>query len=184
MGGISMTKLYMGGVNYETTSGAPWITTEIFTVGCNKRCPGCINYFFQESNAKHRVFEPEELAQILHEQVPYRRLTISGGEPFLQAKGLAHMLYHLRKKNIEEINPGGPWVVLCYSGYTFEELMAMKDPWVVNLLLGIDILVDGPFVEALKYPKEEFTFVGSTNQRIIDVPKTFEQKQIVLFEQE
>ncbi len=175
-----MTQLYMGGVNYETRTGAPWVSTEIFTVGCEKSCPGCINNFFNEKNAKHRVFEAEELADILIEQVPYRKLTISGGEPFLQAEGLCELIYHLKRKSGDL---DGGWKILCYSGYTFEELRekAVKDLFIHWLLLKIDILVDGPFVQELAYPKEEFTYVGSSNQRIIDPFRSVVEDKVILY---
>lgn len=51
-----------------------------------------------------------------------------------------------------------------------------------EMLENIDYIVDGKFVEELKDPK--LRFKGSKNQRIIDVKKSLEQNEIVLWEEE
>ena len=57
-----------------------------------------------------------------------------------------------------------------------------EDPMVGSLLRCTDVLVDGPFVESLK--SYEAKFRGSTNQRLIDVPKSLEQGSVVLWKPE
>ena len=49
-----------------------------------------------------------------------------------------------------------------------------------ELLSMIDVLVDGPFIAAKKNLKLRFR--GSENQRLIDVPKTLKQGEVVLWE--
>ncbi len=55
----------------------------------------------------------------------------------------------------------------CWSGYTFEELLA-GSPDQRELLAGLDVLVDGRFEIA----RRDLTlpFRGSTNQRVLSVP--------------
>lgn len=55
-------------------------------------------------------------------------------------------------------------------------------PETKELLSYIDVLIDGPFIEERKNLKIRFR--GSDNQRIIDVKKTIEAGEIVLWEQE
>ena len=43
----------------------------------------------------------------------------------------------------------------------------------------IDVLIDGPFIDRLKDRKLRFR--GSSNQRVIDVQKTLENKKIILY---
>ncbi len=159
----------MGGINFNVLTAAPWETTEIFTVGCNQNCKGCINKFFQDKNSKHRVFDYKELAKILFDQIQDNKLSISGGEPFLQAKGLTFLL-----KELKSLDKNKEWIVLSYSGYTLENLlkMSIKDSFIIDFLKEINILVDGPYNESLKYTDEEYTFIGSSNQRVINVPAT------------
>lgn len=68
--------------------------------------------------------------------------------------------------------------IWCYTGFTFEQCCA--DPIKYALLEHIDVLVDGRYIEE-KYDSKLF-FRGSSNQRMIDVPKSLETGECVLFE--
>ena len=57
--------------------------------------------------------------------------------------------------------------------------MARKEPAVQELINASDVIVDGPFIEALKSLDLEWR--GSSNQRLIDVPKTLTQGSVVLW---
>ena len=65
--------------------------------------------------------------------------------------------------------------IWAYTGYLYETLIINKHP----LLKYIDVLVDGPF----KVEERDITlaFRGSSNQRIIDVPKSLEKNEIILW---
>ena len=65
-----------------------------------------------------------------------------------------------------------------FSGYTYEEIL--KDQDKKKLLEECDVLVDGRFVEALK--DLSLRFRGSSNQRIIDIKKSLEANEVVLFD--
>ena len=75
--------------------------------------------------------------------------------------------------------------IWCYTGFTLEEIMGKRansrafTQISSEMLSLIDVLVDGPFVEAKK--DISLIFRGSSNQRIIDVKKTFENKQVELY---
>ena len=70
-------------------------------------------------------------------------------------------------RRVREALPGKD--VWCYTGYLFEELAAGRvGEHSRDLLAELDVLVDGPFVEAQKDLKLRFR--GSANQRILDVP--------------
>ena len=70
--------------------------------------------------------------------------------------------------------------VWCYTGWTYEELLKIAEDKkeVMDFLEQIDVLVDGRFVLELK--SYNCIFRGSTNQRIIDVPKSLKKKKVVL----
>ena len=70
--------------------------------------------------------------------------------------------------------------VWCYTGYTWEQLMAEADPDRLALLEAVDVLVDGPFVLAER--SLELKFCGSRNQRLIDVPQTRAAGEVVLWQ--
>ncbi len=67
---------------------------------------------------------------------------------------------------------------MAYSGYTYEELVAMNDPEVDKLLSLIDWLVDGRFV--LEQRDLTLLFRGSSNQRVIDMEQTRQTGRVVL----
>ena len=64
------------------------------------------------------------------------------------------------------------------GGEPFEQASA-GDAAVAELLELIDVLVDGPFVQALK--SYDLQWKGSSNQRVIDMKKTRAQGQVVLW---
>ena len=81
-------------------------------------------------------------------------VTFSGGEPFGQQAPLIEIADAAHAYDLD---------VWCYSGYTYEELEKNKAP----LLSHIDVLVDGPYIEALR--DEHLEYRGSKNQRIINL---------------
>ena len=97
-------------------------------------------------------------------------LTLSGGEPFDQAGECAALAARARERGLD---------VWAYTGYLYEDLLEQGDADVLALLDQVDVLVDGPFVEKLK--SYDALFRGSTNQRLIDVPKSRTAGTIVLW---
>lgn len=82
-------------------------------------------------------------------------ITISGGEPFLQAAELADML-----RKVADLSGEKPGVII-YTGYTLEELETL--PGAQELLALTDILIDGPYIRELDDGK---SLRGSSNQRV------------------
>lgn len=111
--------------------------------------------------------DTEEMVAIVAANPLCRGVTFSGGEPFAQAEGFAELAVALKEKGYE---------VASYSGYTFEQLL-QGTPAQKRLLKNIDILIDGPFVQAEK--SLEIAFRGSKNQRILDVPKSLQAGKAV-----
>ncbi|MDE5632240.1 MAG: radical SAM protein, partial [Muribaculaceae bacterium] len=81
-----------------------------------------------------------------------------------------------RAKKIKEAG----YSIWCYTGFTFEEIMERGTEHMRELLRLTDVLVDGPFIAALR--DTTLLFRGSSNQRLIDVPKTMSDGHIILFE--
>src|SRR5699024_4927084 len=71
--------------------------------------------------------------------------------------------------------------IWCYTGYTWEELQKekKKDKNLDAILNNIDVLLDGRFI--LQQADEKIHYVGSRNQRVINVSKNLEEKKIVLY---
>jgi anaerobic ribonucleoside-triphosphate reductase activating protein len=140
-----------------STSVEGGFTYVIFAQGCLHRCPGCHNPETWDPAGGYEVTVEEILADIVRNPL-LSGITFSGGDPFLQAGAFAALGRTLRQKGYD---------IVTYTGYTFEELRAMTDPGVQDLLAVTDILIDGPFVLA----ERDLTlpFRGSRNQRIIDL---------------
>ena len=123
--------------------------------GCKKRCLGCVFPAGQPLNTGGEWFSVEEIFLEIQAVENLTGITISGGEPFLQAEGVAKLVEMLRQNSTLDI--------MIYSGYTIEELKARNDA-AINFLLGnVDILIDGEYCEDLN---NNSIYRGSDNQRI------------------
>lgn len=121
--------------------------------GCPRRCPGCINPGFLSDTPRELIPVEQMAARIL--AVPdIEGVTYSGGEPFSQAAALAVLSARLQTEGLG---------VVSYSGYTLHELENHSDPAMRVLLSRVDLLIDGPFIQALSSP---LRWRGSTNQQL------------------
>ena len=108
-------------------------------------------------------------------------LTVLGGEPmeYVNQQELLPFLREVKRRFPDK-------TIWCYTGYVFEkdilERMVPKWRYTGPLLQLIDVLVDGPFIEELK--DITLLFRGSSNQRLIDVPKSLAAGKTVLWEHE
>ena len=151
--------LELSGIVSDSIVDGPGIRTTVFSQGCPHHCPGCHNPETWAFGCG-TLIPAEAVVEIVQSNPLCRGVTFSGGEPFAQAAEFAHLAALLKEKGYE---------VASYSGYTFEELLAGTEDQ--KLLLGtIDILIDGPFIQAQK--SLEIAFRGSRNQRILDVRKS------------
>ena len=151
--------LNLSGIVSDSIVDGPGIRTCIFSQGCPHHCPGCHNPETWDFGCGTDMDE-EVLLEIVQSNPLCRGVTFSGGEPFAQAEGFARLANLLKEKGYE---------VASYSGYTFESLLEGSAEQ-RRLLETIDILIDGPFLQAEK--SLELVFRGSKNQRILDVPKS------------
>ena len=154
---------------YDVANGVG-IRTSIFVTGCTHNCKQCFNTKYMDFN-----FGELWTKETTNLVIDYLRddnvsgLTLLGGEPMQNAMELTEIVRDIKKSIKKSI-----WV---YSGYTFEEIIENEDRF--ELLKECDVLVDGRFVYQLKDLKLKFR--GSSNQRIIDIKKTLESGNIVLF---
>ena len=154
---------------YDIANG-PGIRATVFVTGCSRRCVNCFNEEYQDFNAgsEWTAAETKRLISYLQDDTN-SGLTLLGGEPMENAEDLLALVQAVRRAVPEK----SIWV---YSGFLYEEILAQ--PARKALLEACDVLVDGPFVDALKDPG--LYFRGSSNQRIIDVAKSREAGRAVL----
>ncbi|MCY9579025.1 anaerobic ribonucleoside-triphosphate reductase activating protein [Paenibacillus alvei] len=129
------------------------LRTVIFFSGCPHQCKGCHNpQSWNMMNGTEMTVE-EVAAEVLSN--PLTDVTLSGGEPFMQAKEVSELARLLRQSGRH---------IWSYTGYTIEQLMEHGTPDQKELLHSIDVLVDGPFIAERRCPG--LPFRGSDNQRI------------------
>lgn len=172
--------MYYGTIKPFDIANGNGVRVSLFVSGCQRHCRGC---FQPETWDFHygKEFTAETEAQILKALEPpfVQGLSVLGGDPF-ELSNQASLAPFLKK--VRTAMPDKDiWV---WSGYVFDEDLqpggSRYGQHTDSMLDCIDVLVDGPFMEQ----KKDITlqFRGSSNQRLIDVKKSREQNQTVLFD--
>lgn len=144
----------------------PGIRMVLWTQGCIHNCPGCHNPLTHDCTGG-TLYDVDSIMEEMKEARLQSGLTLSGGEPFLQAKELMPIVDTAKELHLN---------IWAYSGFTYEELI--QEPASLALLKCIDVLVDGKFLQEQK--DHRLVFKGSKNQRIIDVQKSLQEGHVVL----
>ncbi len=159
----------IAGIVKESIVDGPGIRLVVFTQGCRHNCLGCHNphtHSFEGGG----LINIESIISMVKENPLLDGITLSGGEPFEQAKALSKLA-----KSIRELG----YNIITYTGYTYEFIISSfsEKPYWEELLQNTDILIDGKF----EIEKRNLTlkFRGSENQRIIDVGRTKQEGKIV-----
>lgn len=158
----------------------PGVRVSLFVSGCTHRCKGCFNEVAWDFNYG-QPFTEETIESILSMLEPpfVSGITLLGGEPFEpQNQGpIVELLRKIKEKYPEKS-------IWTFSGYLFDRDILpgrLGDPEVTKEYLSyLDVLVDGPFIEARK--NLSLRFRGSDNQRLIDVPKSLKEGTVVLWQ--
>lgn len=158
----------------------------LFIQGCPFHCKGCFNPETWDFNGgKEWTSEVEHKFLDMVNRDYIRRITFIGGSPLCDenVEDVCNLIRLLKNKHQDK----QIWV---YTGMKWEDIFNEK--WFIDgctdsnasscrneILNMIDVLVDGSF----EYNKRDLTlaFRGSTNQRIIDVQKSLETGEVVLW---
>ena len=149
-------------MNYNTIrtldiANGPGCRVSLFVQGCDFNCPGCFNEVARDFNGG-KVFTEETILRILDLAKPtyISGLSILGGEP-MHPQNRKEVLRLISR--FKEMYPTK--TVWMWTGYLWEDI--------ANDLVdsGLDVVVDGRFVESLKDLR--LKYCGSSNQRVIDI---------------
>ena len=154
------------------------VRVSLFVSGCTHHCKNCFNketWSFTSGEPFTKEVEDKIISDLAPSYID--GLSLLGGEPMekVNQKGLLPFI-----KRVKEAYPDKN--IWCYTGYLYEDLLPggkVHTEDTDELLSLIDILVDGEFVEELYSIMLKFR--GSANQRVIDLNKTRETGEIVLF---
>lgn len=150
------------------------VRCSLYVSGCMFACPGCYNKVAQNFHYGRPYTQELEERIITDLGEDYvQGLTLLGGEPFLNTEVCLKLVRRIRSEY------GDTKDIWSWSGYTWDELLVDSEDK-LELLRSIDILVDGRFREDLKDLTLQFR--GSSNQRIIDVRKSFERGEVVIWD--
>lgn len=114
--------------------------------------PGCHNEAFWELSSGRRLTLEEVYAQLCDDDFG---ISILGGEPMMQHEAVTRLCRMIKERTGKNI-----WL---WSGFTLEHI---STNW-PDVLRYIDVLVDGPYIEAEREPGLQWR--GSRNQRVIDL---------------
>lgn len=155
--GESACKLRVNGIVEESIVDGPGLRYVVFTQGCPHKCRGCHNPRTHDPHAGH-ILDIGDILKAFMENPLLSGITFSGGEPFLQPAPLSALAVHVR---------GSGKNVVVYTGYEYEHLWSLgrRDTNIGRLLEVTDMLIDGPYMEALR--DLDLQYRGSSNQRIL-----------------
>ena len=165
----SSNTIKIAGIIEESIVDGPGIRFVIFTQGCPHNCFGCHNPQTHDINGGMEV-EIDNIIKKISENPLLKGVTLSGGEPFMQANKIAVLLDKIDRNKLN---------VITYTGFKYEYLIhnTNAENGFMDLLNRTDILIDGKF--EIENKDENLKFMGSSNQRAIDVRKSLELDKIV-----
>ena len=164
-------EIITSGLEKESIVDGNGIRYVVFVQGCPHNCVGCHNQSALPFEGGEKI-NVEKIFEDFMRNPLLKGITFSGGEPFTQPKPLLELA---------RLVQGAGKDVTCFTGWTYEQLLDKNDEAINALLNEIDMLIDGPFIEAQK--NLELRFRGSENQRLIDMKKTRACENLVLLEE-
>jgi len=133
----------------QTSALGPGVRAALWVQGCPFRCQGCLAPDWLPFQPAHPV-SPADLAETILAS-PVTGLTLSGGEPMLQASALAELVTLVRSRRDVD--------VICFTGFLYQDLLSRPDARL--LLAQVDLLIDGPYIPELN---DGLGLRGSSNQ--------------------
>ena len=172
-------------MNYATIkprdiANGPGVRVSLFVSGCTHRCPGCFNEEAWDFDYG-QPFDKSTIDEILGLLQPdyVQGLTLLGGEPF-DPRNQPAIVELLRQIKAKYPNKS----IWAFTGYLFDRDILpgrLGESAITREYLSyLDVLVDGPFIQARK--NLTLRFRGSDNQRLIDVPASLSRGEVVLWQ--
>ena len=141
----------------------------LWVSGCTHQCDGCQNPItwdlggglLFDDNAEKELFEGLNKSHI-------SGITFSGGDPLHPFNRTE--IFRLMQKAKENFPKKTVWL---YTGFLWEDIKDIPE------IKYADVLVDGEFKKELN--DNNLHWIGSSNQRVIDVKKSLEENKVILF---
>ncbi|TAK35996.1 MAG: 4Fe-4S cluster-binding domain-containing protein [Chloroflexota bacterium] len=149
----------------------PGLRSVAFFQGCPHHCLGCHSVYTHSLIGGIRMTVAEVVDELLRSDVPRDGVTLSGGDALVQPEACAEIVRRLKEADTH---------ITVFTGFTYEQLLQRGNLAVEEVLDLADVLVDGPFVPALR--DESLAYRGSRNQRVIDLLQTRQAGSIRLLD--
>lgn len=164
------------GIKYADMINGTGIRVSLFVSGCNHACKNCFNK--ETWNPKYgEAFTEKQEDEIINFFKKYgntiKGLSLLGGDPTYPQN--IDPLVKFLKKFKKELPDRDIWI---WSGFTWEEILSDRKK--MELISYCDVLIDGKFQDELK--DLNLKWRGSSNQRVIDIQKSLENKVLKIFE--
>lgn len=156
-------KLHVAAIEKHSEVHGPGVRYVIWVQGCSMHCYNCIAPEWQKINGGTEIDVDWLVKDITENAVS---LTISGGEPMLQAEELLALCGAL-DVDID---------IILFTGYTEDQIRNVNNTYQRLLWNVVDLVIDGPYIEALN---DNVGLRGSCNQKlhfITDKLKVFQHK--------
>ncbi len=172
--------MYYGEIKNCDIANGIGVRVTLFVSGCTNHCEECFQpQTWAFDYGKPFTQETEELILTMLAPDYIDGLTLLGGEP-MEPTNQRALLPFLKK--VRETYPNK--TIWCFTGFVLDEELLRESyarcEVTDEMLSMIDVLVDGRFVKALH--DITLRFRGSSNQRLIDLPKTLKTGDIVPWE--
>jgi anaerobic ribonucleoside-triphosphate reductase activating protein len=167
MDSVDDTTLNVAAELERSVANGPGIRYVLWLQGCPLQCEKCMNEDFRSFVPK-QLIGVEPLAERILSVTGIEGVTYTGGEPMAQAEALFRLSVILKSRGL---------TVLCYSGFTLDELQTDGSPDISNLLSVTDVLIDGRYQ---KDNRASLMWRGSANQRVHFLTNTYTDYQPLL----
>lgn len=147
--------MYIARMLYPVKNLGPGERLGIWVSGCNRSCRGCANPELRTRKPEHKINLDNFKKLVFMLPIQPDAVTITGGEPFEQAKELASLCEWFSDNVSKDI--------LVYTGYTLQQLKDKNDKDVDQFLSQIAALIDGEYIEELNRGNR---IKGSENQTL------------------
>jgi len=150
----------------------PGCRVTLWVSGCAHHCLHCHNQETWSLNSG-TCFTIETMDELLScaSQSYISGLTFSGGDPLHPENYSTVMM--IAKIFKEKFPDKTIWL---WTGYLWEEIKCLYG------IENIDVLIDGEYAESLK--DLSLKWRGSSNQRVIDVKKSIESNDVILYKEQ
>ena len=159
-------------IKKNDTANGSGVNVSVYFQYCPHRCTGCFNKETWDKNGGKPYTDKvkNEIIDSLNANGAERGLCVLGGEPLCpeNVDGVIDLCKSVKEKYPDKM-------IWLWTGYLLENFDKKQQ----QIMAYIDVIIDGPFI--LQQRNLNLDFKGSENQRVVDVKKSLDTGEIVLY---